>query len=153
MEQVKICINGWRDESIMAKQNVSLVFVPEGSEAEVVEPARLVQYQPEVLPEKLRAVAPSVSGVASIAKVGGQRGVAALPSFLARMADGTYVIAIKRELWDAYRAFIEAGAYVIRKMTEKSVIALLCSISRAFEMAKVFEAEEAEVEKLIYQYN
>lgn len=131
---------GFKSEFSPVQKSVSITFVSEGQEDTIINPDSIVEFKKEILPESIKASVPDAPLVAKVAKAREYKTfVEEVKSFLTKADHGNYVVTIKASVFAAFEAFVKSCRYNIERMTEKSIVALVAMLDRAFRKSFEFE--------------
>lgn len=128
---------GFKSEFSPVKTSVTLVFCSATEEVS----GRKTSISALNLPASVKRHIPAMSDIVDVAVAELDSAKEVVSSVLTKACDGTYYVSIKADLWVAYEAFVQAIAPVLRNMKDKSIMAIVAMVERAFHTASEFEGE------------
>lgn len=129
MKNVTVRIETGSCKDTLSRKAVTLMFVPE-EHAHLTEREGMVKFSREMLPNHVQHVVPRLTYTATMAKManGKETKVECFKSFLTEMKDGVFIIAIRSEVWELYKHYIQENIKGVKLMAARSIVSLLLYI-------------------------
>lgn len=135
---------GMRGVYSTKKKSVKIVFTEQDTEEEVLPQEDLFVFDERLLPAPARRGLPMANFVWNIGKKKHSTDpLKEMGSFFTKLDEGTYVVSIKKEYWQAMRDSITRMKFKLERIKEISVLNLLVLIEKAFNSFAIYQAEES----------
>lgn len=126
MKNVTVRIETGTCKTTSSRKAVTLMFVPE-EHSHIVERKGIVKFGREMLPDHIQHIVPKLTYTTAMAKMVGEKETKAdcFKSFLTEMKEGVFIVAVRSEVWELYKHYIQENIKGVMLMAARSVVSLL----------------------------